>query len=108
MQTAAVMSTEKHILDEIGEVAVVDTADIERNLWKEVRNIMRRCQIRSTAKNALSIVTCAARRLRKPPALPEKKVRVQREIGHVAKSELTLLALFMPRSQTRVVRCRQE
>ena len=37
MQTAAIMSTEKHILDEIGEVAVVDTADIEKNLWQQVR-----------------------------------------------------------------------
>ena len=36
---AAVMRTEEHILDEIGEVAVIDTADIEKDLWKKVRNI---------------------------------------------------------------------
>ena len=38
-QISAVMRTDERILDEIGEVAVVDTADIEKDLWQKVRKL---------------------------------------------------------------------
>ena len=39
----AVMKDEGDILDELGEVAAVNTADIERDLWHQVTYSLARC-----------------------------------------------------------------
>ena len=60
------------------------------------------------AKDGLSIHTSGKRRLKKPVALPEKKVCVQQEICHAAKSELMMFLILILHCQTFIVQRRQD